>query len=149
MHAFGWNASTTISKMDMKKKRVRKRTFWGKKRVKTGNRCKHLFPPLIANNFYLAEWIQAFRDKRDAIQVEATVAQALTEETLLAPEHHHHIYLLRAKVQTTTDSNKLRAAYHALTEVERDLQDSLITRQKKVHENNSAHFDGLYLAGGP
>ena len=107
---------------------------------------KHLFPPLIGNNYNLAEWIQACRDKRDAIQVEATAAQqALAEETLLVPEHH--IYLLRAKVQTTADSNKLRTAYyHALTEVERDVQDSLITEQKEVHQNISAHFDGLYLA---
>ena len=44
---------------------------------------KHLFLPLIiANNYNLAdEWIQACRDKRDAIQVEATAAQALAEET--------------------------------------------------------------------
>jgi hypothetical protein len=68
----------------------------------------------------------------------------LAEETLLVPKHH--IYLLCAKVQTTADSNKLRTAYHALTEVERDLQNSLITEQKEVHQNISAHFDGLYLA---
>jgi hypothetical protein len=64
---------------------------------------KHLFPPLIANNYNLAdEWIQACRDKRDAIQVEATAAQALAEETLLVPEHH--IYQLHAKVRINTDS---------------------------------------------
>ena len=42
---------------------------------------KHLFPPILANNYNLAQWIQACRDKRDAIQTEATEAQALAEET--------------------------------------------------------------------
>ena len=65
---------------------------------------KHLFPPLIANNYNLAAWIQACRDKRDAIQVEATTAQALAEETLFVPEHH--IDQLRAKVRI----NPLRLA---------------------------------------
>ncbi len=59
---------------------------------------KHLFPPIIANNYNLAHWIQACRNKRDAIQLEATEAQALAEETLLVPKHH--IYNLRAKVRT-------------------------------------------------
>ena len=44
---------------------------------------KHLFPPTLANNYHLAQWIQACRDKCDAIQTEATEAQALAEETLL------------------------------------------------------------------
>ena len=105
---------------------------------------KHLFPPIIANNYNLAHWIQACRNKRDAIQLEATEAQALAEETLLVPEHH--IYNLRAKVRTNADSQKLRATYQALTDAERDLQDSLLTQQKELHENITAHFDGLYLA---
>jgi len=105
---------------------------------------KHLFPPLIANNYNLAEWIQACRDKRDVIQVEATAAQALAEETLLVPEHH--IYQLRAKVQYAADSQQLRTAYLAKTDTERDLEDSLITQQKELYERISAHFDGLYLA---
>ena len=90
----------------------------------------HLFPPIIANNYNLAEWIQACRQKRDAIQVEATKAQALAEETLLVPEHH--IYHLRAKVRTTADSQKLRATYLALTDAERDLQDSLKKNYTKI-----------------
>ena len=68
---------------------------------------KHLFPPIIANNYNLAHWIQACRNKRDAIQLEATEAQALAEETLLVLEHY--IYNLRAKVRTNADSQKLRA----------------------------------------
>jgi hypothetical protein len=52
----------------------------------------------------------------------------LAEETLLVPEHH--IYQLRAKVRINTDSQKLRADYLALTEAERDAQDSL-KRSKK------------------
>ena len=55
---------------------------------------KHLFPPHIANNCNLAEWIQVCRDKRDAIQTEA---QALAEETSLVPEHH--IFQFRAAVK--------------------------------------------------
>ncbi len=62
----------------------------------------------------------ACRNKRDAIQLETTEAQAfLAEETLLVPEHH--IYNLRAKVRTNADSQKLRATYQALTDAERDL----------------------------
>ena len=105
---------------------------------------KHLFPPLIAINYNLAEWIQACRDKRDAIQVEATAAQALAEETLLVPEHH--IYQLCAKVRINTDSQKFRADYLALTEAERDAQDPLKTQQKELKENITALFDALYLA---
>ena len=105
---------------------------------------KHLFPPHIANNYNLAEWIQACRNKRDAIQVEATAAQALAEETLLVPEHH--IYQLRAKVRINTDSQKLRADYLALTEAERDAQGSLKPQQKELQENITALFDALYLA---
>jgi hypothetical protein len=34
-----------------------------------------------------------------------------------------------------------------LTDAEGDLQDSLLTQQKELHENITAHyFDGLYLA---
>ena len=105
---------------------------------------KHLFPPILANNYHLAQWIQACRDKRDAIQIEATEAQALAEETLLVPEHH--IYQLRAKVKYNVDSQQLNAAYQALTDAQRDLQDSLITQKKDLLENVTAHFDGLYLA---
>ena len=100
--------------------------------------------PLIAINYNLAEWIQACRDKRDAIQIEATAAQALAEETLLVPEHH--IYHLHAKVRINTDSQKLRADYLALTEAERDAQDSLRTRQKELQDYITALFDALYLA---
>jgi hypothetical protein len=106
---------------------------------------KHLFPPIIANNYNLAHWIQACKNERDAIQLEATEAQALAEETLLVPKHHN-IYNLRAKVRTNADSQKLRATYQALTDAECDLQNSLLTQQKELHENITAHFDGLYLA---
>jgi len=105
---------------------------------------KHLFPPLIANNYNLAAWIQACRDKRDVIQVEATAAQALAEETLLVPEHH--IYQLRAKVRINADSQKLRADYLALTDADRDAQDSLKMQQKELQENITSLFDALYLA---
>ena len=33
-----------------------------------------------------------------------------------------------------------------MTDAERDLQDSFLTQQKELHENVTAHFDGLYLA---
>ena len=33
-----------------------------------------------------------------------------------------------------------------MTDAERDLQDSLLTQQKELPENITAHFDGLYLA---
>ena len=105
---------------------------------------KHLFPPILANNYNLAQWIQACRDKRDAIQTEATEAQALAEETLLVPEHH--IFQLRAKVKYNVDSQQLNADYQALTDAQRDLQDSLLTQKKDLLENITAHFDGLYLA---
>ena len=41
---------------------------------------------------------------------------------------------------------KLKADYQALTDAERDLQDSLITQQRELLENTTAYFDGLYLA---
>ncbi len=85
---------------------------------------KHLVPPLIANNYNLAERIQACGDKFDAIEVETN------EETLLVPKHH--IYHLHAKVRINTDSQKLRADYLALTEAERGAQDSLKTQQKEL-----------------
>ena len=44
------------------------------------------------------------------------------------------------------DSQQLNAAYQALTDVQRDLQDFLITQKKDLLENITAHFDGLYLA---
>ena len=103
-----------------------------------------IFPPILANNYNLAQWIQACRDNRDAIQTEATEAQALAEETLLVPEHH--IYQLRSKVRYNVDSQKLKADYQALTDAERDLQDSLLTQQRELLDNITAHFDGLYLA---
>jgi len=59
----------------------------------------------------------------------------------------NHIYQqLRAKVRTNVDSQKLRTNNLALTDAERDLQDSLLTNKKDLHENITAHFDGLYLA---
>ncbi len=94
---------------------------------------KHLFPPNLANNYNLAQWIQACRDKRDAIQTEVTEAKALAEETLLVPPEHH-IYQLRAKVKyNNVDSQQLNAAYQALT-AQRDLQGSLITQKKDLLE---------------
>ncbi len=67
---------------------------------------------------------------RRSIQTDATEAQALAEETLLVPEHH--IYQLRAKVKYNVDSQQLNAAYQALTDAHRDLQDFLITQKKDL-----------------
>ncbi len=44
------------------------------------------------------------------------------------------------------DSQQLNVAYQALTDTQRDQQDSLITQKKDLLENITAHFDGLYLA---
>jgi hypothetical protein len=41
------------------------------------------------------------------------------------------------------DSQQLNAAYQALTDAQRDLQDSLITQKKDLLEDITAHFDGL------
>ena len=83
----------------------------------------------------------------DAIQTEATEAQALAEETLLVPDDEHHIFQLCAKVKYNVDSQQLNDAYQALTDAQRDLQDFLITQKKDLLEDITAHFDGgLYLA---
>jgi hypothetical protein len=104
---------------------------------------KHLFPPIISNNFNITQWIQNCRNKRDVIQTEATEAQALAEETLLVPEHH--IYQLRAKVKFNVDSQQLEVAYQALPEDQRDRQDTFITQRANLLANITAHFDGQYL----
>jgi hypothetical protein len=44
---------------------------------------KNFFPPIVANNYNLFHWIQACRNKRDVIQLEATEAQALAEKTII------------------------------------------------------------------
>ena len=41
---------------------------------------------------------------------------------------------------------RVNADYQALTDAQRDLQDSLLTQKKDLLENITAHFDGLYLA---
>ena len=103
---------------------------------------KTLFPPLIANNYKLADWILQCRENRNQIQDENTAAQTLAEETLLVPEHH--IYDLRAKTEYAAAVPAIKTAFLALTEEERGT-DTLKARLQEKKEEIAAIHDDKYL----
>ncbi len=51
--------------------------------------------------------------------------------------------------QASTLKNFAPTILRTLTDAERDLQDSLLTQQKELHENTTAHFDYTKISSGP
>jgi hypothetical protein len=88
---------------------------------------KQLFPPLIANNCNLQNWIRVCREKRTKHNQDHERAQALTDENLLSPDNA--IFNLRAKREYDLASASIRATFGALTPEEREAQPSDLESQ--------------------